>query len=638
MLLSYGDVDLDKPERGRQDARLGALGGYAGGAAVQSLHNGGCVLATAGRGVSGRSLSRPASFGDGRYLSALDGWLTDRAALGEALGSDGVAAMRDDELVAAALMRWGDDGLLRLHGQFAIAWWDAAARRLLLACDRTGGRTLFYHPSSNGRRLRFSGAVGVLLADPDIPRQVNPAAVARSGFPFGFDPHNTCFVGVEQIVAGEKLVFSESGVKIERYGRLDPHRRIYFRRDEDYVDAARELLDRVVADHSPSAGPTVAMLSGGLDSAAVAATAARLSLPGRIFTLTARPDLSVAEHAPGDHWFTDEWDLAQDVARLHPNIIAEATPARLDSIEDLVRRHSPWVGRPPPNLLPAMWFEQLWLRARALGAQALLGGRSGNATLSATALVTALRPAGVADLPGALADGLMRFRRRPGRRSAVAALRGLVPPWAGPWLRRVTGRPPSWLNRTAMSEKARIEADFAGLWRDVVAGAAEAPFRRRWRFMCIESTWRGSSIRSPLRFPRGLEYRDPLGDVRLAEFCLALPPDQFTRGREDRFLARRVLADRLPPSVLNEKRTGRQNPEWFGWMTRLRPWLAAELDSLDNSSLGRELVDVPRLRAGLDDWPADAAAAEARAFEFLEALGGGACFSVFLRWAEGRNN
>lgn len=637
--MFYGDLDLSC-DTGEERAPP-ALVAHAGGDPVGVRRGGPCLLASVARGAC---LRRPAVFGEGRYLLALDGRLTDReslhAALGAGFGDGGGWGDGDAGLIGAALLRWGDDALLRLHGQFAIAWWDGVERRLLLACDRTGGRTLFFHRSAGDRRLRFSGAIGVLLADPDIPRRVDPQALVRSAFKMGFDVGGTNFAGIEQILAADKLVMTpdktgKAGVRVERYWRLDPHRRIRFPRDGDYVDAARELLDRVVAQHLPRKGPIVAMMSGGLDSTAVAATAARLAAPDVVYTLTSRPDPAACP--PNDNRLVDEWDLAQDIARLYPNMRSEAAFARFDSIDDAILRVASCIGRLPVHLFPALWFNPAWRRARALGATAVLAGISGNGTLSASGLSKIVRPATMADLPGALADGCAQLFYRPDPRTASSVLKGLLPPWAGAWLRRVAGRTPMWAQRTGLTAAAAEAGDYDGRRTAWIGGGADAPYRLRWRLRIIERTWDGVAVYSPMRHARGVDYLDPLGDVRLAEFCLALPLDQFIRGREDRFLARRVLADRLPQSVLNEKRRGRQNHEWFDWLTRLRPWLAAELDSLDNSSLGRELVDAPRLRASLDDWPDDAAAAEARYSELMHALGGGAMLSVFLRWAEGRN-
>jgi asparagine synthase (glutamine-hydrolysing) len=177
------------------------------------------------------------------------------------------------------------------------------------------------------------------------------------------------------------------------------------------------------------------------------------------------------------------------------------------------------------------------------------------------------------------------------------------------------------------------------IWR---AGGLEdvtsIPFRLRWRVRALEQTWRRSGMFSPLQYRRGVEHRDPLGDIRMVEFCLALPLDQFTRGVEDRWLARRVLADRLPAGLLAEKRRGFQCAEWYSLMSPLRPWIAEHLDRLDRSTMGRELVDMPRLRASLADWPTDADAAAPRHVELAQTLGRALNIGIFLRWAEGGND
>ena len=49
--------------------------------------------------------------------------------------------------------------------------------------------------------------------------------------------------------------------------------------------------------------------------------------------------------------------------------------------------------------------------------------------------------------------------------------------------------------------------------------------------------------------PRGIEYRYPLLDRRLLEFVLGLPPEQFVRGKERRWLMRNALRSVLPPEV-----------------------------------------------------------------------------------------
>ena len=60
----------------------------------------------------------------------------------------------------------------------------------------------------------------------------------------------------------------------------------------------------------------------------------------------------------------------------------------------------------------------------------------------------------------------------------------------------------------------------------------------------------------------------------MLEFCLAIPRDQYLRGGVDRFLARRVLADRLPAEVTGNRGRRFQCAEFFHRMGGMREMLA----------------------------------------------------------------
>ncbi|OYQ37180.1 hypothetical protein CHU95_02195 [Niveispirillum lacus] len=603
---------------------------YVPGGTVEPLADGilylSCI-APQGDWMGGYAVSGP-------HLLALDGWLADRRDLAAMLGMPEIGTP-DARLILAALERWGEDALARLHGQFIFAWWDSSTRRLRLVSDRTGGRTLFYHRT--GGWLRFSSLLPVLFADPDLPRQVDPEQVALCTLSVSQTADETCFKGIYRLLPGYCLTWSPDGVDLRRYWRLDTTRRIRFRRDQDYVDAARDLLDRVVQDALPRDGQIVADLSGGLDSGAVVATAARVSGNRPIHTLTIRPDPTASLPRPSPNVFQDEWPQAQAVAALYPMVQPQALLARLDGLEDMLRGNMALIGRPPFHLLAAVWFQAAWPTTRQLGATTVLKGLSGNLTLTASAVGDWVFQPRPTDLPAALREAWQFYRVGWGLGRFKAVARSQAPEWLLDRYRAMTGRLPAWAAPSPLLATARRQLgldDWAAANR---AGDTDVPWPVRERLHLLELTWTRRSVESALRFRRGVEGRDPLGDVRMAEFCFALPPDQFTRGRQDRFLGRRVLADRLPPAIVKETRRGRQNAEFFDWLSRSRDWIAATIDGMEDSPLAREMIDIPRLRAILDDWPADADAAERRYTELYHVLGRGVTTGMFIRWAEGAN-
>lgn len=568
---------------------------------------------------------------DDRHVLALEGWLANRDDVARSLGLGG-AIPPDRVMVAAALRRWGREALPRLHGDFVLAWWDRMERRLLLATDRTGGRVLFYHEAAG--RLFFANLTAPLFMHPDVPRILDPAMVARATFTASLDLENSCFQGVKQLLPGHLLDWtSDAGARVARYWRLDSERRVRLRRDEDYVDAARELLDRVVKEALPREGTAASMLSGGLDSSGVAATLARLTSPSPLHTITLCSDPASVLPAAAARQFQDEWPHARATARRHPSIVPHRVPAVLPPLEDMLRSSFHWGGRPPVHLMAAAWMSAGLRQARHLGATTLFVGRSGNATLSASGLPAALFP-GIRDWPHALYAAVQASGQG---RSVRPYLRAFAPEWMRDLRARLLDLEPQWRRRTALRREAAERIDVDGLWSSHMTGDRRVGWTRRARLRLIEHSWMTRTLSSCQHLRDGLERRDPLGDVRLAEFCLAIPPDQFIRLGQDRFLARRVLADRLPPEVVRERRQGRQGAEWFDWATRSRDWLASELDAIAASALGREVIDVPRLRAILDDWPADADVAEPNYERLMNVLGRGVVVGSFIRWAEGGN-
>jgi asparagine synthase (glutamine-hydrolysing) len=136
---------------------------------------------------------------------------------------------------------------------------------------------------------------------------------------------------------------------------------------------------------------------------------------------------------------------------------------------------------------------------------------------------------------------------------------------------------------------------------------------------------------------RGLEIRDPHADRRLLEFLLAVPEPMYRRDGVPRSFARAVLADRLPREILDESRRGAQTVTWFRRLDAKRQDIAMEIERLEGSPLARRMLDLPRLKRLVEQWPADEQAAEKRSYEFRLALDRGVHIGRFIRWVEGGN-
>jgi asparagine synthase (glutamine-hydrolysing) len=101
----------------------------------------------------------------------------------------------------------------------------------------------------------------------------------------------------------------------------------------------------------------------------------------------------------------------------------------------------------------------------------------------------------------------------------------------------------------------------------------------------------------------GVDVRTPLADRRLVEFCLALPEEQYMANGQRRLLIRRAMAGRLPPDTLADRQRGLQAAAWFETMSAERPALLAEVRTFEADNLASRILDLPRMRTLLEQWP-----------------------------------
>jgi len=134
-----------------------------------------------------------------------------------------------------------------------------------------------------------------------------------------------------------------------------------------------------------------------------------------------------------------------------------------------------------------------------------------------------------------------------------------------------------------------------------------------------------------------IDSRDPTADVRLLEFCLAIPTEQFLSNGIPRALGRRALADRLPKIVLENRQTGLQAADWHERLTAVRNRVTSEIDQIAACPVAAKTLDLSRLHRLVENWPADgwhdAELSHSYRSTLLRAIAAG----YFLRRATGTN-
>lgn len=192
----------------------------------------------------------------------------------------------DTEVILAAYHEWGVGCLTQLNGMFAFALHDARNQTIFLARDRAGEKPLFYH-QLNGQ-LRFASELKALLADPNLPRRINPEAL-DCYLAFGYIPGDRCILqGFQKLPPAHALLFhlQTCQSKLWRYWQLPELEVVDDDLDEEsLLDELEHLLEDSVRRQLVADVSVGVLLSGGVDSSLVTAMAVRNSSKVKTFTI-----------------------------------------------------------------------------------------------------------------------------------------------------------------------------------------------------------------------------------------------------------------------------------------------------------------------------------------------------------------
>lgn len=530
----------------------------------------------------------------GQVMMVADARIDNRE---ELLGWLGLSTQTSDaELLFRAYDAWGDRLYDRVIGDFAFAIWDERAQALTLARDHAGQRPLHYH-AGNGFVAFASMPEGLHVLE-EVARAIEPAEVALFLTGVRRRGDGTFFREVSRVEPGHFVKIGLSGLVRQRFWHM-PVGEVRFQKQEDYVEAFREQLDRATrARLRGSDGVAVAHLSAGLDSSAVAATAARVDPGGRLLAMTSAPRAGFSGPVPGGR-IGDESGYASETAALYGNmdhvVLRSARRSPLDVIEADAALYQQPIAQP----CNYTWLSGLNEAAAERGARVVLTGASGNLTISAGG-------------PRVLADFILAGRWRSWWREVRSSvgtsgwrLRGVLASSFAPWVPR-----PVWTALRRLGPGEHGAADLSLLseaWRGEVEAVLEAEARvsggeegsrvSRWRML---QTADSGNYRKGALARWGVDERDPTADRRLTEFCLSLPPEQLLSQGVNRRLARLALADRLPQSVLHGPR-GYQFADWYETISRTG--LERQVAKL-REMLGPEtVIDLEALQRLAASWP-----------------------------------
>ena len=466
----------------------------------------------------------------------------------------------DTEVLLAGWAAWGAALLPRLNGMFALALWDPARGELILARDRFGKKPLLYRHV--GRRTAFASQLHALQSLTDSAA-VDPAAL-RLYCALRYLPEPwSILAGVKKLPPGHLARITAGGVAVERWYDLAAARPPGVADEAAATTELRARFDAAVRDRLVADVPVGAFLSGGIDSALVAASMVRAAPSVRTFTVGFAGAASYYEERPAAR------AVARHLGTDHTEIELGAAEAErvLDAVFDGLDEPFADSSAVPTWLVARETRKHVTVALSGDGADEVFGGyRKYQGELLAEryrALPAPLRgmfERAVAGLPEGKGSAVLEAARR-ARRFAAHAGRDAAGRQAG-WAQSLTEAELDDL-LVARTSAPTVESLVAALR----AAARDDDPVNAMLAADIALVLPGDMLvkADRMAMAHGLELRCPFLDHRVVEWAAAMPGRlKVARGAGKRVL-RDAFADRLPAEVFQRPKRGFEIPiaEWL---------------------------------------------------------------------------
>jgi asparagine synthase (glutamine-hydrolysing) len=533
---------------------------------------------------------QPLSSEDGAVTAIVNGELYDHAEVRARLEARGhrFATRSDSEIVVHLYEEHGLDLVHELDGIFAFALWDERERRLVAARDHFGVKPLYWW--SDGRRTALASEVRALIAAGLVAPEVDPVALDHFLACRFVPAPRTLFAGVRKLPPASLLIAADGEAPRVTSFREAPGDPLEDRADEDLADELAERFTDAVARQMMSDVPYGALLSGGVDSAAIVAAMAR-SAP--------RPPSTFTIGFPGHGDAVDERAPAAETARVlgtdHHATAMEEGDFLAELGRSVPRLEEPCGIPSAPALLQLSRFaaEEVKVVLAGQGADEPHGGYGRH---QAAALLGPLRrvPSALAHPAAALARALPRAARA---RRAAHLLGGRGD--AGRLLRLVEVSDAEVRRSLGTGAGGEAEAERLARASSVLADVPGRGLLEQALYLDTRMFLPDGILicNDKMSMAAGLELRVPFLDRELMRFVERIPAGRRIRPRAGKRLHRMAMSRLLPAELAGRPKHGFSTPydDWLraslGQEVRRRYEPGSELAGLVAPGAVARLVD-----------------------------------------------
>jgi asparagine synthase (glutamine-hydrolysing) len=475
----------------------------------------------------------------------------------------------DTEILPHLYEEYGEDLVDHLNGMYAFSLWDTRRKKLIIARDRFGEKPLYYGVFDG--QLLWASEPKALLAHPSVTPELNLDAMRQYlSYDYVPAPHSI-YKGVSKLPAAHIMVVENGEVETRRYWNPSWEKSGSKPSIETSANELRELLSDAVRMRLVADVPLGILLSGGVDSSAIAAFAVQhASEKVKTFSIGFEEDSF------------DESKYARQVAHHLGTEHYEATLS-VETAADLISEIGSWLDEPlsDGSLIPTLMLAR-FVRHHVTVA---LGGDGGDELFAGYPMYYAHKVANAySAVPNFIRAGLIEpiVKRLP------VSTKNLSFEYKAKRFVRSSRFDPlerhhSWFGSFTLGEQERLLTTHVrqNSSNDIYLGAREmlgicdaTSSIEQMQFLDINYYMAEDILTKVDRASMAvsLETRAPFLDPRVGEFAASLPLDHKLRGNKGKFVLKKALEPLLPHEILHRKKKG------FG--IPIADWLKGRLNPL----------------------------------------------------------
>jgi asparagine synthase (glutamine-hydrolysing) len=518
--------------------------------------------------------------------------------------------MTDNEIILLAYMKWKEEMPKHLNGEFAFMIWDEKEESLFGARDFSGKRSFYYFKDE--QRIAFATLLNPLLKLPYISNELNEYWLAEfltiQHMNDVANPHITVYKNIYSVPPSHTIKVKNGKVTLSRYIYILNNKELKLKKNDEYVEAFRDVFQTAVNSRLRTHKKIGSELSGGLDSGSVVSFASKsLSQMNKSLTTFSAIPISEFKEWNYKHRIPDESNYVKStveyVGNINDHYLAFDGRDPYSELDD-------WLNimeAPYKFFENSVWLKGIYEQASLHRIGILLNGQRGNYTISwgpelkyYASLMRNLRWIKLNNELNLYSKNLnvnkLRVFKEVRKRAFPNYFKSLENPYIFPEIISE-----ELAKKTNIFEKLEEQ----GLY-NVDFSKINIHDLRKQNFEILNSWNITGTTGTKLSLNYSLRPHDPTNDLRVVQFCLSVPIEQYISEGLGRSLIRRATKGYLPDKVrLNQRVRGIQGVDVIQRMSAQWQTFIDEFDQMCSDPITKEFLNIKVLKSARENLQTD---------------------------------